>query len=469
MYNKPHTVVGLIGPINGGKSAVTNSLAKDLVSEMGLFQTTVIPEITGEQLPSALESQHSSDDTYKFNEHKIKTDDQDSITLIELPGVFCGDACNDIPFDRAIYTNAIDTYLQHMDMVYWVTDIKTAFITAHELNEFNAIKQRLSKTSTKLVIMLSKYEYDDPANANNNTNTNTNANDDDTVSCNTSVSVFDTSISLAEDIAIDNRYKQLIAMDDLKDHIFVKFNPLGKLKNTSTINTEFRLPYRPVDIVKAKQDKLADTIIELLNSIPVCGKTDIIKQIDLLKDTDVIERIFKRMTEKSSDNTDMDHLCLMYFAYSKNRVFANIGDDLQYDGMSESAYMRMALLLGLDTISGLRMYYSYSFTGEYIDQIGYEGTDASKITLNIPPHVKFYRYIETIPNIEQERLNLLKQYIKYDEIPSSYRTFCRKSVINAIEKLTEDLWGAKNDRDVRMIIAYRLEYPTISMFLTLDC
>lgn len=497
MYEKPTIVVGLIGPVNGGKSAVTNALANDLVSQMGPFRTTIIPEVTGENIPSHI-TDDTSDKEHKpnitINHRKIKTDDQDEIVIIELPGVFCGDESNNETDKQLykLYTDAVDQYVPHMDIVYWVTDIRTAFITAHEVTQFTKIATMLTNTSTELVIMLSKYEYRDPSVINDVDTDAPNVdlfNDDiDNMSCTTK---FDASIELSEDIAIDNHYKKLIDMEVLKQYKFIKFNQFGRLGvssaiSTSTINTEFRLPIRPIDFIKRKQDAIATSIVGLIDTLiapvlidpPNPPTTDtpitpidlptpltidpistIIQKIDQLIDMDAIEKIYKHLVNKPTTETNIDILCFRYFIEGKNSVFKDVDPDLipTYPH-TYIMYMRISFLLGLDTLNGLRKYYTAQLTPAYVDILGTLSTYAKAYTCT---HVSLSKHIQSIA--DPIKTSLLSRYDKYDACTIS-TPITKRSDIERIEQLNIELWGNNDDRDVRTLIAHKYHRPILSLF-----
>ena len=474
MYEKPAIIVGLVGPVNGGKSAVTNALANDLVSKMGPFRTTIIPEVTGENIPSHITDMINTEQqpNITINHRKIKTDDQDEIIIIELPGVFCGDESNS-EVDRQLYrlyTDAVDQYVPHMDIVYWVTDIRTAFITAHEMTQFTKIATMLTNTSTELVIMLSKYEYRDPSTVNDTDNTD----NDDIISCNTATSIFDTSISMVEDTAIDNHYKKLIDMEALKQYKFIKFNQFGRLGvSTSTINTEFRLPIRPTDFIKRKQDAIATSIIGLIDpSVDTPAPVDpptlihsiIVQEIDKLIDMDAIEKIYKHLVNKPITETIIDMLCFKYFIEGKNSVFKDVDPDIILTNpyTHHAIYMRMSFLLGLDTLNGLRKYYTAPLTMTYVDGLG----EISKHVKNIVcPHACLLRHIQRTKNSPKHAL--LSRYDKYDDC-TIYIPINKRSDIERIEQLNIELWGNDDDRDVRALITHKYHQPNLSLFRKLN-
>lgn len=498
MYEKPAIIVGLVGPVNGGKSAVTNALANDLVSKMGPFRTTIIPEVTGENIPSHITDMINTEQqpNITINHRKIKTDDQDEIIIIELPGVFCGDESNS-EVDRQLhrlYTDAVDQYVPHMDIVYWVTDIRTAFITAHEMTQFTKIATMLTNTSTELVIMLSKYEYRDPSTVNDTDNTD----NDDTISCNTATSIFDTSISMVEDIAIDNHYKKLIDMEELKQYTFIKFNQFGRLGvSTSTINTEFRLPIRPIDFIKRKQDAIATSIIGLIDTpaVPVpidpAATTDtclfapidpptpdpdttdrdiahistIIQKIDLLIDMDAIEKVYKYLINKPTTETNIDVLCFRYFTEGKNSVFKDVDPDLipTYPHTHYIMNMRISFLLGLDTLNGLRKYYTAQLTPTYVDILGTLSAHAKSFTCT---HVSLSKHIQSLTT-NHTKTSLLSRYDKYDACAIG-NPITKRSDIERIEQLNIELWGNDDDRDIRALITHKYHQPNLSLFRKLN-
>lgn len=143
--------IGLIGYHNAGKSSIINALV-------------------GKRVAS------TDTNTKKANIHKeyknLVSDDQIKYNIIDFPGINQNDTYKDDIYEQ----------IKKCNMLFWVSDINTAFTKDDEYNAFNKIKTRVDKfaldegISIQLNIILSKAEY-----FNNNDD-----NDDDII--------FDTSI-----------------------------------------------------------------------------------------------------------------------------------------------------------------------------------------------------------------------------------------------------------------------------------
>ena len=93
----------------------------------------------------------------------MQSDDGVPITILDLPGV--ADAEN-----KGTETNFDELTRAHVtncDLVFWVSDVQTAFLTTHEKNEFEGINALLKQTTTEtgtlyqIGILISKYNYGD--------------------------------------------------------------------------------------------------------------------------------------------------------------------------------------------------------------------------------------------------------------------------------------------------------------------
>ena len=141
--------IALIGQTSVGKSSVAISCIGKRVAHTGLCPTTVVP-------------------TY-YSMENIMSDDGIQINIIDFPGIASIDDTNSIDSNNINYLDMI-TYLKdqnkHIDLVIWVTDITKAFLTKHELIEYNKLKETINKymletgNGIQLIVMASKMEFD---------------------------------------------------------------------------------------------------------------------------------------------------------------------------------------------------------------------------------------------------------------------------------------------------------------------
>lgn len=128
--------IALVGLPSSGKSSIINSLIGKRMAQSGVSRTTTKPTLyTG----------LVSDDSIQFD-------------IYDLPGLADIDDSTD-KFDTMIY----DT-IPKCNLVFWVSDINKAFLTNHELDEFNKLKEYIGKISAEkgigiqLSIILSKMD-----------------------------------------------------------------------------------------------------------------------------------------------------------------------------------------------------------------------------------------------------------------------------------------------------------------------
>jgi hypothetical protein len=149
-------VVGFIGLPSAGKSSLINSLVGKRILQSGLCRTTTEVHLIGPTNEFGFPNE-------RYHQHSVQSDDGVPITILDLPGV--ADAEN-----KGTETNFDELTRAHVtncDLIFWVSDVQTAFLTTHERNEFEGINALLKQTTTEtgtlyqIGILISKYNYGD--------------------------------------------------------------------------------------------------------------------------------------------------------------------------------------------------------------------------------------------------------------------------------------------------------------------
>lgn len=131
--------VAFVGLPSSGKSSIINSLLFKRQLQSGVCRTTTDVNIVNKEI---------NDD--KNNKFKV----------IDLPGI-CDSEESDIKFNDLTYQ-----HVKEANLIYWVSDVNKAFITTHEVNEYNHLKEYVEKLHKEtgrlyhMAIMLSKCDKD---------------------------------------------------------------------------------------------------------------------------------------------------------------------------------------------------------------------------------------------------------------------------------------------------------------------
>jgi len=131
--------VAFIGLSSSGKSSIINSLVGKRLLESGICRTTI---------------------EYKLLDDIIEDDNNNKFKVIDLPGI-CDSEESDINFNEL--TNQ---HIKEANLIIWTSDVNKAFITTHEVNEYNRIKEYIKNLNNEsgklyyLIICLSKCDKD---------------------------------------------------------------------------------------------------------------------------------------------------------------------------------------------------------------------------------------------------------------------------------------------------------------------
>ena len=148
--------VAFAGLPSAGKSTMINALAGARFLETGVCRTTRAPCVLSAEDPGKLGVKC---DWKKAN---MRSDDGVSLCVVDLPGI-C-DAEN--TGSESNFTDLTMQWTAHCDVIVWVTDVRTCFLTSHEKQEYEKLKdalERIAITTGRLFqfcVVLAKCDVD---------------------------------------------------------------------------------------------------------------------------------------------------------------------------------------------------------------------------------------------------------------------------------------------------------------------
>jgi hypothetical protein len=153
-------VVGFVGLPCAGKSTVINSIVGKRALQSGVCRTTTVATVVGAKAPGAKAGAKKVTDVAA-----LVSDDGVEFCAIDLPGI--ADAENTGSKSETDFTALALKWASECDVVVWVTDARTAFLTTHETREFTDMRRALEKIADEdgklfqFCILLAKYETDE--------------------------------------------------------------------------------------------------------------------------------------------------------------------------------------------------------------------------------------------------------------------------------------------------------------------
>ena len=141
--------LGFAGLPSAGKSTIVNALAGKRVLESGVCRTTTEPCLVG--ATNAVGAQ-------KWVRARLESDDGVEFCALDLPGI-----C-DAEDKKGTFNKVTREWAAKCDVVVWVTDARTAFLTTHETSEYSALRAAIQEkadedgTLYQLLVVIAKFD-----------------------------------------------------------------------------------------------------------------------------------------------------------------------------------------------------------------------------------------------------------------------------------------------------------------------
>ena len=141
--------LGFAGLPSAGKSTIVNALAGKRVLESGVCRTTTEPCLVG--AANAVGAQ-------KWVRARLESDDGVEFCALDLPGT-----C-DAEDKKGTFNKVTREWAAKCDVVVWVTDARTAFLTTHETREYSALRASIQEkadedgTLYQFLVVIAKFD-----------------------------------------------------------------------------------------------------------------------------------------------------------------------------------------------------------------------------------------------------------------------------------------------------------------------
>lgn len=454
-----------IGLPSAGKSSIINSLIGKHILKTGVYRTTKTIHFIGKENAWNLPEE-------QYRKKLIISDDGWEFNIVDLPGVADSENVNsEINFNQL--TNEC---ILKCDIIFWVSDIRTAFMTTYEKQEFEKVQTILSdetNASAKLYdlkIMLSKYEFDD----------------EDENESDQEAYVSDDELSdKEEDTTLADGYARIVSMFPKID--IVKFNAFGRIyhrddvsanlkkfikasSNISDKNIEFNIEYECKDRHSTQQHLYFDKFKELIDSKNVNPTNEdvVIKLLIQIKDREYLTQIFILIMCGNLSIQSLSKMPLkQYYKFGKNSSYPNfnVKDWVSLDKIEKNQpdYMKLAYLYDSVVMSICEVEET-----DYIYDKSVHGINEGHRTANelhvfsircfmmhlIKHNMTFHSNMETIKvwhdgkSILYKKILLLSEYIKQINTIETIGKKWRSEVM----ELRSNVWGNQSHVDLNELL-----------------
>ncbi len=262
MDQQQSLTIAMIGLPSAGKSTLINSLVGKHILRTGVCRTTKDVYSVGPVNVFNFPSE-------RYVEEKPISDDGVEYSVIDLPGVCDGQN------KGHEYDEKSSAWISNANVICWVSDIQSAFLTTHEKTEFDKYKTQIDNimlqtgTLYQMCIILTKYDFND-------------SNSDDHSQQNI-IESLDEIDDDEEETTVHDCYKRVVEIfKDYSDIKIIKFNAFGRImhndkvssklkklvkKEQLNVNTTFNIKWMIDDYVRKEQQSKLKCVFDKMIKI----------------------------------------------------------------------------------------------------------------------------------------------------------------------------------------------------------